>query len=110
MEKRSRVHAGALQFFLVMKLVFMVTIPVVLCSLPADYFDTGESVCLSQMLFELECYGCGMTRACMHFIHLDLAGAYQYNLLSFLAMPVLSLLWMQTFVRSIAKCVKLFSR
>ncbi|MAJ07174.1 MAG: hypothetical protein CL827_10010 [Crocinitomicaceae bacterium] len=56
------------------KIVFLIPLlifPLVLFILPSNFFDEGESVCLSVTLFNMECYGCGMTRAVMHFIHFD---------------------------------------
>jgi hypothetical protein len=73
-------------------LVYIIT-PVVLLILPKDYFDKGESVCLSKVLFDIECYGCGMTRACMHLIHLDWEDAYYFNPLAFIVLPILACLW-----------------
>ena len=74
-------------------LALSVIVPIVLICLPADFFDTGESLCLSQLLFHKECWGCGMTRACMHLIHFDVAGAYYYNALSFVVLPILVAVW-----------------
>jgi hypothetical protein len=56
--------------------------------LPKDYFDTGQSVCVSVLLFDFNCFGCGMTRAIQHLIHLDFEGAYCYNKLSFIVLPL----------------------
>lgn len=61
---------------------------IILISLPKDYFDIGESSCLSVQLFGLECYGCGMTRAVQHLIHLDFEKAYSYNWLAFVVLPL----------------------
>jgi hypothetical protein len=74
-------------------------LPLVLLLLPADYFDQGQTLCLSKLLAGLECYGCGMTRAIMHLIHLDFAGAASFNKLCFIVFPVLSFLWAQWFLR-----------
>ena len=49
----------------------LLLIPLVLIALPADFFDTGQSICLSVVLLDTECYGCGMTRAIQHLVHLD---------------------------------------
>lgn len=57
--------------------------------LPADFFDEGDSVCVSVMFFDLECYACGMTRAIQHLIHLDIQAAYTYNKLSFVVLPLI---------------------
>ena len=69
--------------------------PLVLFLLPADFFDTGESICLSVQLFDMQCYGCGMTRAIQHLIHFDFHDAYEYNKLSFLVVFVLLIVWFQ---------------
>jgi hypothetical protein len=82
---------------LFVKLVSYVVLPLVLLLLPASYFDTGQSVCLSVRLFDQECYACGMTSAIMHFIHLDFEMAYAYNALSFLVAPVIAFGWAKSF-------------
>lgn len=76
------------------KLGFMVSIPIYLFLMPADYFDVGQSICISKLLFHQECYACGITKACMHLIHLDIAGAYYYNMMSFIVMPITSIMWL----------------
>jgi hypothetical protein len=73
----------------------LVIAPLVLLLLPADFFDTGESVCLSVQLFGMPCYGCGMTRAIQHLIHFDFHDAYTYNKLSFVVVFVLLVVWVQ---------------
>ena len=60
----------------------------VLLYLPADFFDGGKSVCLSVVLFDQECYGCGMTRGVQHLLHLDLEEAWNYNKLAFIVLPL----------------------
>lgn len=77
----------------VSKLIFYIVVPVVLWVLPATYFDSGDSVCLSVVLLDMECYGCGMTSACMHLIHGNFEMAYAYNALSFLVFPICAFLW-----------------
>ncbi len=67
--------------------------PLVLLILPADFFDHGQSVCLSLLLFDTKCYGCGMTRAIQHLIHLDFGAANSFNKLSFIVFPLLTIMW-----------------
>ncbi len=67
----------------------LVLMPIVLVILPADFFDTGETICFSVMFFDKQCYACGMTRAIQHLIHLDFLIAYSYNKLSVLIFPLL---------------------
>jgi|SRR5688572_9265091 hypothetical protein len=82
-------------YFTITKLVLIIAIPVVLLFLPATFFDDGESICLSKVIFNIECYACGMTRACMHLIHFDLEEAFAYNMASFIALPLLGVVWIQ---------------
>lgn len=86
-------------YYTLAKLALIVLLPIVLLLLPADHFDAGESICLSQVLFNFECYGCGMTRACQHLIHLDFENAFAYNMGSFLALPALGIVWVQWFFK-----------
>ena len=68
---------------------FLIFAPFLLLALPSSFFDNGESICLSVMLFDVECYACGLTRAIQHLIHLELSIAYEFNKLSFLVFPLL---------------------
>ena len=61
--------------------------------LPADYFDKGQSMCLSMVFFDLECLGCGLTRGILHLMHLDIQTAWEFNKLSFIILPIGILLW-----------------
>jgi hypothetical protein len=86
-------------YFTLAKLALIVLLPPVLLALPADFFDSGESICLSKVLFDFECYGCGMTRACQHLIHLDFENAFAYNMGSFIALPAVAVIWVQWFFK-----------
>ena len=77
----------------------LVAVPFVLMILPADFFDNGKPICLSQILAGRECFGCGMTRGIMHLIHLELEEAFAYNMLSFIVLPLLCLIWIQWFMK-----------
>lgn len=71
----------------------MILTPVVLLVLPVNYFDNGTTLCPSKRFFDIECPGCGMTRAIMHLIHFDLESALYYNSLSLIVAPVLAAWW-----------------
>jgi hypothetical protein len=86
-------------YFIIAKLVLIVATPIVLLILPADFFDNGEAVCLSRVLFNFECYACGLTRACMHLIHLEFEEAFAYHMLSFIVLPLLAVVWVQWFLK-----------
>jgi len=67
---------------------FLLLIGITLLVLPANYFDEGQSLCLSVVLLNKECYACGMTRAVQHIIHFDFATAAGYNKLAFIVVPL----------------------
>ncbi len=75
--------------------IITILAPIVLLFFPATLFDKGESVCLSVQLANISCYACGMTKAVMHFIHLDFSKAWEFNKLSFVVVPMLFALWVK---------------
>lgn len=79
------------------RIIVTMATPFVLFFLPADFFDKGESVCLSKTLAGYECYACGLTRATMHFVHFDFQKAWEFNKLSFIVVPMLFPLWLKSF-------------
>jgi hypothetical protein len=81
--------------------VLLAVFPIVLSILPSDFFDQGSSVCLSRVLFDLECYACGLTRATMRLIHLDFKGAWEFNKLSFIVFPFISALWVKLLLKQL---------
>ncbi len=83
----------------------LILIPIVLLVLPSNYFDNGQSVCVSVLLFDQECYGCGMTRGIHHLLHLDFLSAYEFNKLSLIVLPLLVYLWFNE-LRRIKKMIK----
>lgn len=81
-------------YFTIAKLAFIVLVPITLIVLPADFFDTGETICLSQVFLGLECPACGLTRGCMHLLHFEAEEAFAYNMWSFVALPAISVFWL----------------
>lgn len=77
------------------KIAVLIAIPIILLLLPANFFDSGDSICISQRLLGLECPGCGITRAIQHFIHGNFAIAWQFNKLVVLVAPLLITLWLK---------------
>jgi hypothetical protein len=70
-------------------ILLLLILPLLFLFLPSDYFDDGRSICPSKALLNIECLGCGLTRATQHLIHLEFKIAWEYNKLSFLIIPVL---------------------
>ncbi|MFK7908881.1 MAG: DUF2752 domain-containing protein [Chitinophagales bacterium] len=94
MKKRSK------SFFYYLKKTILIALPIVLLALPADFFDNGQSICISVLLLDMECYGCGMTRAIQHLIHLDIESAMHYNKISLFVLPCLIFLWYEEITKS----------
>jgi len=69
--------------------------PLALVLLPVDFFDHGESVCLSKTLAGLECPACGLTRGVMHFLHFDFGKAWAFNKFTFVVIPLLFPVWLK---------------
>lgn len=74
-------------------LTALLLFPFVLWLLPAGYFDKGTSICPSLFLFDIECFGCGITRAIMYLHHLDIEEAVYYNQFVLFVYPALVLIW-----------------
>lgn len=80
----------------VIRAIILLSIPVILILLPADYFDKGESISIFALAGAEEyAFSTGMTRAVMHLIHLDFGAAAQYNYLSFVVLPLFVILWLK---------------
>ncbi len=86
-----------------LKISALLLTPVALLALPADFFDEGESLCPSKRFFNVECLGCGMTRALMHLLHLDIETALYYNPGSLVLGPALGVLWLLWILRLFRK-------
>ncbi len=73
--------------------VSLVLFPLLLRLLPADFFDDGPTLCPSKRFLDLECPGCGLTRATQHFLHGEWEVALDYNPLVVVVVPILAFLW-----------------
>jgi hypothetical protein len=75
-------------------LIALLATPFVLWFLPANIFDESDVIlCPSRLFFNIECFGCGMTRAIMHIHHLDFDDAVYFNRGSLFVYPALILVW-----------------
>jgi hypothetical protein len=81
------------RLFFIGYLTLLILIPIVFIVAPIDFFDSGQSVCLSRVFFDVSCYACGMTRALKHLIFFDFTTAWELNKLAFVVLPLISWLW-----------------
>jgi len=86
-------------------LFILIAFPLSLIILPSNFFDSGQSICISIIILNRECFGCGMTRAVQHLIHLDFVGAYNFNKLSFLIFPLLTFLLLKEIRKVYSKLI-----
>jgi hypothetical protein len=90
--------------------VFLLTaIPIGLMLLPSDYFDQGESACISRLLLDTECYGCGITRAVQHMLHGEVRAAIALNPASILVTPLGIVLWFKYCILNV-KALRIYFR
>lgn len=89
--------------FYIAKAIALAMFPLVLLLLPANFFDSGPEMCVFTLATGIHCPGCGMTRACMHLIHLDTVPALEYNKVSFVVLPILCVLLVRDFVQTIRR-------
>jgi hypothetical protein len=85
--------AATHKIFLKIRLGGLLTIPFILVSLPASFFDKGQSLCLSVLLLDQECFACGLTRSVQHLVHFEFQAAWQFNKLVVLVFPILTIVW-----------------
>lgn len=69
--------------------------------LPVGLLDQGPVLCPIRLLGGDWCWGCGITRACWHLLHGDLAGALAHNRLVVLVFPLLTFLYVRWAVRTL---------
>lgn len=89
-------------------LVLLLLTPIVLWILPSDFFDDSDVIlCPSRLFFNIECFGCGMTRAVMHMHHLEIEDAIFYNNGVVVVFPALVVIWAM-WVYKAARQLRLF--
>lgn len=96
--------------FLVLRPLVAFGIVLYIWSLPADYFDVGEPVCISVRLFHVECWGCGLTRSIQHLIHGEWQESLDYHPLGWLVFILLGVLLLHWFRKGFYSWKKLRQR
>jgi hypothetical protein len=97
------------KYFIISKIILLASFPLVILATPIDYFDEGQIVCISRLLLDKECPGCGITRAMMHLSHFDYKSALYFNKLSFIVLPLLIYLYITMLIKEIKALKKIRS-
>ena len=71
--------------------------PIVIIGFKSDIMDHKKAICLSMVLFKIECYACHLITAIIHLLHLEFNTAWEINKLSFIVVPVFIPLWIRSF-------------
>ena len=93
--------------FFVLRPLAPLALGVYLWTLPSDYFDQGESVCMSVRLFDVECWGCGLTRRIHHLLHGQWKESLAYHPLGWLVSLLLGLVLLQWIRKAVYRWNKL---
>ncbi|MFI3286649.1 MAG: DUF2752 domain-containing protein [Rikenellaceae bacterium] len=64
-------------------------LPTMIYLIPKELIFDGNTLCLFKSIFDIECFGCGMTRAIYLLLHGDINGAVGYNWRVIIVMPLL---------------------
>lgn len=74
-------------------------------AIPPSSVEKGPTLCLSRLLFDFECYACGLTRATSYLMRGELDTAFQFNKLIVIVFPLLVITWLDGFLHA-AKTIK----
>ena len=69
-------------------LLLILLFPVIVYLIPINYIEANPAPCLYRILFNMECIGCGITRACINAIHFNFEKALEYNKLVVIVLPL----------------------
>jgi len=75
-----------------------IALPFVLYFIPLEWLNKQNTICLIKNIFGVECPGCGITRAIISAIQLDIIKAIDYNKLVIIVLPILIYLWFKSII------------
>lgn len=85
-------------------LALLLLIPVAMILLPVEWIDgPGVPVCIFRNLTGYECWGCGLTRAMVSVMHLELHRAWEFNPLIVVVFPLALWYWVVSMRRTVLR-------
>ena len=76
--------------------IVILIMPILLYFIPVEWLNKQPTICLFKYMFGFDCYGCGITRAIISGIQLNLQGALEYNKMIVIVLPLLTYIWIRT--------------
>jgi hypothetical protein len=73
-------------------------LPMILYLIPLEWIRHQHSICIFKNIIGFECYGCGMFRAILSALHLQIKTAFMYNKLVGIILPLLGYIWAKTII------------
>lgn len=75
-----------------------IALPFVLYFIPLEWLNKQNTICLIKNIFGVECPGCGITRAIISAIQLDIIKAIDYNKIVIIVLPILIYVWVKNII------------
>lgn len=83
------------------RIAFLLIVPAVLYAIPLASLESAPPLCLWRALLDVECPGCGMTRALHQLMHLQFASAFAFNRGIVVVAPILAWLSLRSLWRDV---------
>lgn len=88
----------------VIKLILLISAPIILYFVPyfSDiYAESDFTFCIFKNITGSDCYGCGITRAFISVLHLELHKAFILNKLIIVVFPLTFYVWLKEVIKTI---------
>lgn len=81
------------------KIIIMTILPIAIYFTPISGVEAKPIPCLFRILFDKNCIGCGMSRACFNAIHFNFDKAIEYNPLVVVVLPLCIFYYCKYFIK-----------
>ena len=94
----------------IFKLILMTFLPLIVFFVPVEYIEANPLPCLYKILFNQECWGCGITRACLHMLHFNINEAILFNRAVVIVFPLACILYVKEYILTLRRIFNLKSK
>ena len=77
------------------KVILLLLVPIIVYATPYDWWFSGKSFCLIKLVTGHECWGCGITRACIAALYGNFSDALMYHSAVVIVLPILIGVWVR---------------